>query len=200
MNSYTEKKSHTRLLIAGSLFFTSILASLLIAYLSSMGGKYWVLVRPLPRGVQITSTDVSLIKATLGRGAEGYLAARFNPMGSITLRNLSSGELLNKSDLTSDSSRMNGASISIAVKSSDIPMNVRIGDVVTLYQVFDSRSGEEVPPPRHLIGGAFIEEISQKGANFGGETSLTLSVQQDDLPLVLAATSSGRIVVVADRG
>ena len=200
MNSIAEKKSHSRLLIAGALFLTSVIASLLIAYLSTTGGKYWILIRPLPQGVQITASDITLTKASLGQGVDGYLSSSVNPIGSITRRNLAARSLLNTSDLTDDLNELDSESISIAVKSSDIPSATSVGDLISLYQIFDSRNGEQVLPPQQVIDGVFIRELSQKGANFGGDISLTISLRREDIPDVLAATSSGRLVVVASHG
>lgn len=200
MNSIPVKKPHSRLLIAGALFLTSIIASLVIAYISSMGGKYWILTRPLPRGVQVSSSDISQVKATLGRGVQGYLSASINPIGSITLRNLSSGSLLNASDLSNNGDELDSESLSIAVRAADIPSTTSIGDLVSLYQIYDARNGEEVPPPQRIISSVYIKEISQKGANFGGDVALTVTLHRDDVPTLLAATSAGRLVVVSSHG
>jgi hypothetical protein len=200
MNSNVEKKSHTRLLIAGSLFFTSIAASLLIAYLSSLGGKYWVLNHPLPQGVELTASDISLTKVALGRGAQGYISSSLNPIGSITLRNLSAGTLLNISDLKRGGDGLDSESLSISVRAADLPATINVGEIVSLYRVFDARNGEAVPEPQRVISGVFIKEISQKGANFGGDIALTISLHRDEVQTVLSATSSGRLVVVASRG
>jgi hypothetical protein len=200
MNSVADKKSHTRLIVAGALFLTSILASLLIAYISSLGGKYWVLNRPLPKGVQIAAPDISLAKVTLGRGAQGYLNSSINPIGSITLRNLSAGSLLNITDLSNSGEELDSESLSIAVRAADLPSTVTVGEIVSLYQVFDARNGEVAPDPELVISGVFIKEISQKSANFGGDLALTITIRRDEVPTLLAATSSGRLVVVASRG
>lgn len=200
MNSHIEKKSHSRLLVAGALFLTSIVASLLIAYISSAGGKYWVLTRPLPRGVEITSSDIALVKVSLGKGVQGYISSKLNPIGSTTLRNLASGALLNYTDLSDGEEELDSESLSISTRSVDLPSTISVGDLVSLYQVFDSRNGEATAAPQRVISGIFVKEISQKGANFGGDIALTLSLKRDDVPTVLAATSSGRLVVVASRG
>jgi hypothetical protein len=200
MHSHTEKKSNTRILIAGALFLTSIFASLLIAYISSTGEKYWVLSRPIAEGVQLTSSDISLMKATFGSGASGYLSAAQNPIGSITRRTLKSGEILNVADLSSNSEDLNSERLSLAVRVADIPEETSIGDIVSLYQLFDARNGETVQTPQLVISGVFIAQISRKSANFGSDLALTISLRRDDVPRVLAATSSGRIVVVATSG
>jgi hypothetical protein len=200
MQSTHQKQSNTRLLIAGALFFTSIIASLIIAYLSSTGDSYWVLKRPLSQGVMIGSADIDTVKITLGRGAIGYLSSPQNPVGLVTRRHLSAGEILNTGDLSANREDLDRESLSIGVRVADIPVATTAGDLVTLYQIFDARNGEDVPEPVRIISGVFIKEISRESANFGSDLGLTISLRREDVPLVLAATSSGRIVVVASRG
>ena len=200
MSLNTEKKSNNRLAIAGALFLTSIIASFAISYIANSGSHYWVLKQPLSRGVQITSSDLALVKITLGKDARGYISDSSNPAGSITRRSLLSGELLNINDITSNSEELTTESLSISIRATDIPQSTLPGDLVTLYQVFDARNGEAVIPPQHVISGVFIKEVARKSANFGSDLSLTITVQREDVPLVLSATSSGRIVVVASHG
>lgn len=194
------KKSQQRLAIAGSLFFASVLASLLISYLSQSGAKYWVLKEPLPRGVQIQASDLAIVKATLGQGMRGYLTFDENLIGSITRRNLSGGELININDISDDASNLTSESLSISIRSSDIGAATSPGDLVSLYQVHDARNGEVVPPPVRILTGVYIREISRKSANFGSDISLTVAVDREDVSTLLSATSSGRIVVVSSNG
>jgi hypothetical protein len=200
MSNLPSKKSQQRLVIAGSLFFTSILASFLISYLSQSGSHYWVLKEPLPRGVQIQSSHLVLIKATLGQGVRGYLNSDENPIGSITRRNLNGGELINAKDLSNDVGALTSESLSISIRAADIGATISPGDLVSLYQVHDARNGEAVPAPIRILTGVFIRDLSRKSANFGSEISLTLSVDREDVATLLAATSSGRIVVVSSNG
>ena len=194
------KKSQQRLVIAGSLFFTSILASFLIAYLSQSGTHYWVLREPLPRGVQIQSSDLAQIKASLSQGALGYLSTNENVVGSITRRNINRGELINTNDLSIDATALTSESLSISIRAADIGATISPGDLVSLYQVHDARNGEEVPAPLRILSNVYIREISRKSANFGSEISLTITVDRENVATVLSATSSGRIVVVSSNG
>jgi hypothetical protein len=200
MSNIESKKSQQRLIIAGALFFTSILASFLIAYLSQSGSHYWVLREPLPRGVQIQSSDLLLTKASLGLDARGYISSAENVVGSITRRNLSRGELLNTNDLSDDSSELTSESLSISIRATDISATSSTGDLVSLYQVHDARNGEAVPEPLRILTGVYIREISRKSANFGSDISLTVTIDRDDVGRLLSATSSGRIVVVSSNG
>lgn len=194
------KKSQQRLAIAGSLFFASVLASLLISYLSQSGTKYWVLKEPLPSGVHIQASDLAIVKATLGQGVRGYLTFDENLIGSITRRNLSGGELININDISDDARNLTSESLSISIRSSDIGAATSPGDLVSLYHVHDARNGEIVPPPARILTGVYIREISRKNANFGSDISLTVTVDREDVSTLLSATSSGRIVVVSSNG
>jgi len=200
MSNLQSKKSQQRLVIAGALFFTSILATFLISYLSQSGSQYWVLKEPLPRGVQIQSSDLLLTKASLGLDARGYISSAENVVGSITRRNLYKGELLNSSDVSDDSNELTSESLSISVRATDISPTSMPGNLVSLYQVHDARNGEAVPEPRRILTGVYIREISRKSANFGSEISLTVTIDRDDVATLLGATSSGRIVVVSSNG
>jgi hypothetical protein len=200
MSNIQSKKSQQRLVIAGALFFTSILASFLISYLSQSGSQYWVLKEPLPRGVQIQSGDLLLSKASLGLDARGYIDSAENVVGSITRRNLSGGEFLNINDVSDDTDELTSESLSISIRATDISSTAMPGDLVSLYQVHDVRNGEATPEPRRILTGVYIREISRKSANFGSEISLTVTIDRDDVARLLSATSSGRLVVVSSNG
>lgn len=200
MTKPLEKNSHTRLIVASSLFALSILASFLFTYTSHLGEKYWVLIRPVSIGVQINERDLALVKATLVSPITAYLSARENPAGSISTRNLQSGELIRSTDISSDNRYLTTENISLAVRAVDIPNSVQIGDLVTLYQVQDARNGEAVEPPTEIISGVFIRDISRKSSNFGSDVALTISLNRRDVPQILQASASGRIVVASSHG
>ena len=194
----TTNKPQTRLVIAAALFLFSILASFLITYLGQQGDQYWLSTRAIAQGVQIAPGDVKLAKATLPRGANGYLGSNSNPIGSITRKAISASTLLNSDSLSLNSDELTTESLAIEVRTSDIPISTQSGDIVSLYQVHDSRNGEEVPAPARIISGVFVREIESKSGNFGGTLTVTISIDREEVPIVLAATSSGRIVVVAN--
>ncbi len=200
MATISDKNTQTRLLIASSLFLASVLASFLISYLSHQGNSYWVTNRAIAKGVQISAADVSLARGELSSAMEGYLTSRANPIGSITRRVMTAGELILSSALSENAEELTTESISIAIRSSDLPINTAAGEVVALFQVHDARNGENVPEPIRIISGVFIKDISERGSNFGGDIALTISLHREDISRVLAATASGRIVVVANRG
>lgn len=200
MSTNTSKGSNSRLIIAGSLFITSIAASFLISFLSHTGSQYWSLSRPLPQGVKIGINDLTAVTATLDKGLRGYISTSQPVVGSVTKRSMQAGEILRSDAISNESGGLLIESLSLLIRTADIPSSTVPGDLVTLYQIHDARNGEDIAPPTTILSGVFIQDIERKSANFGSDLSITISLHRDDVGTVLAATSSGRIVVVPAHG
>lgn len=200
MNLETNKNSHTRLIIASSLFILSIVASFLISYTSHLGDHYWVTTHPLSRGVQISDGDVTLVKATFPRTLSTYLSSESTLIGSITSRDMDAGIFLSEGDISSDPDLLRMENISLAVRAVDIPIALQPGELITLYQVIDSRNGEPAQEPLQIISGIFLSDLTRKSANFASDVSITITLDRRDIPNVLAATATGRIVVASSHG
>ena len=54
--------------------------------------------------------------------------------------------------------------------------------------------------PERISMSAFIDSIDRKGNSFGGDVGVTLSVDRSEVAQILAATTSGRIVIVSSHG
>ena len=200
MQNSPQKKSQTRMIVATSLFAISIFASFLISYTSNIGEKYWVLTRPLAKGVQINSSDLALVKAKLDSTITVYASEASTVIGAITQRNLEAGHLIAHNDISEDAGVMDREELSLSVRAADIPTSTRVGDLVSIFQIHDTRNGEAAVDPVRVISGVFLSEISRKSANFGSDLSITVTLSREDVPLLLAATSSGRLVVVTSHG
>lgn len=194
------KKSQSRMMIALALFLASIATSFVFAYLSHQGSAYWVVKAPLPKGVEIKREDLEISRMKLSRATDGYLESNINPIGVITQRAFASGELLLRGALTTDNNQLSAESLSLSIRSVDIPASVTPGDRVALYQLHDARNGEEAIEPRLIISSLFLTSIEGKKGNFSGEISITVSLDRNQIPILLAATTSGRLVVVATSG
>jgi hypothetical protein len=162
--------------------------------------KFWVVLHPIAAGTQIDAADLGLQSVSLGASSDRYLSHTANPIGSITKRNLVSGELLQSVALTDDSQAMNHQEIGISIRSVDLPSSVEVGEVVTIFQLHDVKNGEASAPPHHIAGGVFISSIDRKSSNFGGEVAITISVDREVVADILDATTSGRLVVVKSHG
>ncbi len=194
------KKSEKRMAIAITLFLASITTSFAFAFLSHQGSAYWVVTSPLPKGVAITRDDVEVSRMKLSRATDGYIQSNLNPIGVITKRSFASGELLLRSAITDSPDQLSAERLSLSLRSVDIPASIVPGDLVTIYQLHDARNGEEAIEPQLILSSLFLVSIEGRKGNFSGDVSVTISLDRKDIPTLLAATTSGRLVIVATSG
>ena len=194
------RNSHTRLILATTLCGATLLASFAMSVAANQKEKYWVVLRPIAAGTQIEAADLGLESVVLGSSEGNYLPAALNPIGSITRRALSSGELLGGNSITDDSSAMVNRQISISVRSVDIPAGLTVGEMVSIYQLHDAKNGQAALAPEFVQGGVFVSALDRKGNNFGGEAALTVSINRESISELLNATTSGRLVIVRAHG
>ena len=195
-----KRNSHTRLILATTLCGATLLASFAMSVAANQKEKYWVVLRPIAAGTQIEAADLGLESVVLGSSEGNYLPAALNPIGSITRRALSSGELLEGNSITDDSSAMVNRQISISVRSVDIPAGLTVGEMVSIYQLHDAKNGQAALAPEFVQGGVFVSALDRKGNNFGGEAALTVSINRESISELLNATTSGRLVIVRAHG
>ena len=196
----SQSRSNTRFILSLTLFAAAFLSALLISMAANRGSSYWSITHPIPQGVQLTSADIAPVKISLGRNSRGYLLATSNPIGSITRRELFAGELINYKAITNDSAGLTSAQLSISIRAVDFPSNAKMGEIVDIYQLHDTRNNEALIAPERISMSAFIDSIDRKGNSFGGDVGVTLSVDRSEVAQILAATTSGRIVIVSSHG
>jgi hypothetical protein len=194
-----EKKSNTRFHIAIVLFLLAIATPFLIFIAAKEPEQYWSIARPIPAGSEISIDDLKQIGARVDTNDHNYLTVEMSPIGSVTTRSFLANELLDTRFLIDDI-RSNLEQVSIAIMSSDIPMASMVGDSVSIFQLHDAENGEEAMAPKRILSGVFISDLDRKGSNFGNTITLTISLDQAQVPILLAASSKGRLVVVGKDG
>jgi hypothetical protein len=191
-----KKERSTRFVISIALFIAALVASFLMSITANQRQKYWVAVNPVAAGSQVQSQDLSLIEVTLGNSHSKYLPASINPVGAISLRKLSPGELIPVAGLVKSGEIELNEEISLSLRSVDIPTGVAPGSLIHIFQVHDQENGVPAIEPFEVIHGAQVTSLDRKGTNFGGEVALTIATNSRYIERLLAASTSGRLVAV----
>lgn len=202
MTNY-KRRTRARLFAAIALICGSFLSAFILSSLANRTQLIWGARVPLIPGHEILASDLEAHRVVLSGGPDGhaiYLSAQQDLTGSVVLRAVGVGELIPASAISEDVQALQRSALPISVRTSDIPSDLQVGDVVNLYHVGDSRLTQEIGPPRVLLSHIYILDIDRKGQNLGGDLSLTLSVNVKNVLQVLGATASGRIVVVRING
>ncbi len=194
----TQKKAaQTRFIVAVSLFAAAIISALALTALGNRTDSFWIAKRSLAPGSEITAGDITLTKVALGDRSEKYISGKTSLVGSYLLRAQNEGELISINEVSDLPPTKRAQQVPIAVRSTDLPVDLAIGEPVNIYWVPDSNMGRsQTGTPEVVVLGAYIRSIDRKTANFSSEVALTISLFDSQIIELLNSTLSGRLVIV----
>jgi hypothetical protein len=198
----TQKKAaQTRFIVAVSLFAAALISALALTALGNRTDSYWVAKNALAPGVEISRDQVTLVKVALGESGSRYLSSRTTLIGSFITRAQSAGELISIDDVSDLAPSQRTQQVPIAVRSSDLPIDISIGEAINIYWVPEpSMGGVQIGMPEVVVKNAYIRSIDRKSANFSSDIALTISLIDSQIINLLDATVSGRLVIVRSLG
>jgi len=144
--------------------------------------------------------DLVAKEAAIPKGSDIYVSARNDVSRFLVVKPISPGELLPISALSANGKTQQMSAVPVSVHTSDVPVDLQIGESVNLYHVGDPHLAKEIGSPILVLSHAFILGIDRKAQNMGGDLTLTISVNARTIVQVLDATASGRVVVVRVHG
>jgi hypothetical protein len=122
-------------------------------------------------------------------------------IGSFITRAQSAGELISIDDVSDLAPSQRTQQVPIAVRSSDLPIDISIGEAINIYWVPEpSMGGVQIGMPEVVVKNAYIRSIDRKSANFSSDIALTISLIDSQIINLLDATVSGRLVIVRSLG
>ena len=198
----TQKKAaQTRFIVAVSLFAAALISALALTALGNRTDSYWVAKSALAPGAEITRDQISLVKVALGESASRYISNSTPLEGSYIIRAQSAGELISIDDVSDLAPTQRTHQVPIAVRSSDLPIDISIGEAINIYWVPESAmGGVQIGVPEVVVKNAYIRSIDRKSANFSSDIALTISLIDSQIINLLDATVSGRLVIVRALG
>jgi len=198
----TQKKAaQSRFIVAVSLFAAALISALALTALGNRTDSYWVAKSALAPGAEIRRDQIALVKVALGESASRYISSRTTLVGSFTTRAQSEGELISIDEVSDLAPSQRTQQVPIAVRSSDLPIDISIGEAVNIYWVPESAmGGVQIGAPEVVVKNAYIRSIDRKSANFSSDIALTISLIDSQIIALLDATVSGRLVIVRALG
>ncbi len=189
-----------RVIVAFALFCAALLSSFAFAALSNKTSGYWVAAHPISIGSLITSEDLILVNATLAENGGLYLTQDLNPIGSTSISAIGTGEFIALNSITEESTAFDSEQVPINIAASDIPADIEMGELISLYWVPEPLDRTSLSTPELLLSGVFLRSIDRKNSNFGNGLAITISVDNSQVKKLLSGTSSGRLVIVGSHG
>lgn len=195
------KAAQTRFIVAVSLFAAAIISALALTALGNRTESYWVAKTALAPGAEITQEDISEVKIALGDSASKYISSEISLVGSYLTRAQGAGELISINEVNDSPPSMRAQQVPISVRSSDLPIDLAIGEPVSVYWVPEATMGaSQSGTPEVVVNGAYIRSIDRKSASFSSEVALTISLFDSQVIELLNSTINGRLVIVRAVG
>ena len=198
----TQKKAaQTRFIVAVSLFAAALISALALTALGNRTDSYWVAKSALAPGVEISRDQIALVKVALGESASRYISSNTPLEGSYVTRAQSAGELISIDDVSDLAPTQRTQLVPVAVRATDLPSDISIGEAINIYWVPESAmGGVQIGIPEVVVNNAYIRSIDRKSANFSSDIALTISLIDSQIIELLDATVSGRLVIVRTLG
>ena len=191
--------SRSRMPLAISLIIASFISAFFLANFSQSTKQYWVATIDLQSGHQISTGDLSLMDLDLSASSMVYLSKDLDPLGQIVIKSVIAGEVMAINSVSSTAKAMASSAVPLSIRSVDLAAGIYVGALVDIYWVIDSLNGELPEDPILILGSVPIISADMKNKNFGTDAAITVSVEQTQVLRLLAATTSGRLVVISSN-
>ncbi len=144
-------------------------------------------------GSAIKTSDLEAVKVSLGNQAPKYFSSKASLVGSFLVKSIGQGELIPVSAVTKSSSGNSLKEIPIGISKSDLPIDLRAGDLVDLYSI-------PIKDPKAttalVTSKIRVAQVDSQSQNMGGVVTVLFSVDQKVVLNITDAVQMGRIVVV----
>jgi len=187
-------------IVAVTIIIASFLIAIGLALVSNQQSSYWVAATDLTPGHLVLRGDFKESKASIGRGASGYLQTDTNPEGYSITKSISAGEFLHQSALLEATGIASNKLLSFAVTAADLPSGAKVGDSVNLYQVINDNGDGTDQPSTLIIESVYIVDLNRRAENIAGASIVTVAIPDEFVERTLNATRKGRMVVVTNHG
>jgi len=198
-----------RLLVGCALVAGSVALGATVVSSARDTAPVYVAAHDLVPGDPVKASDLRVVDVNLGGEASRYFAPEGTGLvaGSVATTVVRSGELVPRAALGA-ASEVTARAVAVPV-SGTLSDRVRTGSTVDVWFVPQAASGvvtadgaDDAAAPRRLAQGAVVAQVDEPGSSLvvGGQTTVQVLVQPDELPGVLAALAADGAVTVVPGG
>ncbi len=183
---------NSRLAMGLGLLIISLLAATLIAKEANRTVLVWATKSDLAPGELITANDITPVSALLRESAKNYLSASAQIIGGVVLRQISTGDLIPASAVSSSSDPLNTKLIPLTVELTDMPLGLGRGDIVDIYAI--AKRDSKLTTPELLAGNVSVSQVLER--NNSGVGSVLVILNNSQILPTLQLLSDCRIIIV----
>jgi len=183
---------NSRLAMGLGLLIFSLLAASLIAKEANRTVLVWATKNDLAPGELITGNDIIAVSALLPESAKNYLSASAQIIGGVVLRQISTGDLIPATAVSSSSDSFNSRLIPLTVELTDMPLGLGRGDVIDIYAI--AKRDSKISEPELLAANVSVSQVLER-TNSGIGSVLVILDNSQILP-TLQLLSDSRIIIV----
>jgi hypothetical protein len=182
---------NSRLAMGLGLLIFSLLAATLITKEANRTVLVWATKNDLAPGELITGNDIIAVSALLPESAKNYLSASAQIIGGVVLRQISTGDLIPATAVSSSSDSFNSRLIPLTVELTDMPLGLGRGDVIDIYAI--AKRDSKITEPELLAANVSVSQVLER-TNSGIGSVLVILDNSQILP-TLQLLSDSRIII-----
>ena len=135
------------------------------------------------------------VRVALANATDAYIPAT-EPLDAAMATAVPAGALIPRAALTT-AARPDSRQVTLAVDPLHAPIGVAAGDVVDVWATPADAVGTAAAVPQQVIGHALVASVSFEDVGIGGQVPVVLEVRASQAELLVAASRSGVIDLVA---
>jgi hypothetical protein len=192
----------TRLVLGVLLVLTSVVVGARVLSSADRSQTVWATTRAMAPGAELTSADLTRVRVRLFSHSENYVRGSGPaPTGYFLRRGVGAGELLPFNALSKSGEDLTFRLLTVPVPRGHLPPDLTSGWQVDVYVSPESKAGTTTAAtatPRLVLRNATVLQRRRAGglSASSDDEPVVLRVRPEDVALVLAAMSEGRIDLV----
>jgi hypothetical protein len=174
-----------------------LVSSLIIAntYLKNIGQteQVWRSISDLAPGAVINESDLKSTSVLLPQNRSSYISTKQIIVGAMVTRKITQNELIPIDSISEDRFALNFRDVPLAVEISDVPLDLRRGQIVDIYSI-PNRETKSYKSIELVISQVTVAQVSDRANSLKAQVLVTIPI--DQVESLLKHLADARILIV----